>query len=81
MHQPVEGGETTVLVEGLVYSDGSSQNTTREHRWGIHVNPPGKDYFNWTARCVSAGPVFNPFMVSIHPIILLYYLLPFLFTL
>ncbi|CAH1405229.1 unnamed protein product [Nezara viridula] len=65
MHQPVEGGETTVLVEGLVYSDGSSQNTTHEHRWGIHINPPGKDYFNWTARCVSAGPVFNPFMVNI----------------
>lgn len=64
MQQPEPTGETTILVEGLVYSDGSSQNTTRDHRWGIHVNEPGKDYFNWTARCVSAGPVFNPFMVN-----------------
>ncbi|XP_073970681.1 superoxide dismutase family protein Rsod isoform X1 [Rhodnius prolixus] len=65
-HQPAKPyyGETTILIEGLVYSDGTSLNTTNEHRWGIHINPPGKDYFNWTARCVSAGPVFNPHKVN-----------------
>ncbi|KAK9501516.1 hypothetical protein O3M35_012226 [Rhynocoris fuscipes] len=57
-------GETTILVEGLVYSDGTSLNTTNEHRWGVYTNPPGKDFYNWTARCVSAGPVFNPYKIN-----------------
>jgi len=64
--QPEPQGETTILVEGLVHADGTSLNTTKEHRWGIHVNPPGKDFFNWTARCVSAGPVFNPYQVDVN---------------
>ncbi|BES96735.1 Copper/zinc superoxide dismutase (SODC) [Nesidiocoris tenuis] len=63
-YQPDPYGETTVLVEGLIHADGMSQNTTSNHRWSVTVNPPGKDFFNWTARCVSAGPVYNPFNVN-----------------
>ncbi|XP_014242345.1 uncharacterized protein LOC106662638 [Cimex lectularius] len=62
--QPDPFGETTILVERLVHADGTSLNTTKEHRWGIHLKPPGKDFFNWTARCVSAGPAFNPTKVN-----------------
>lgn len=55
--------ETSVLVEGLVHADGTTLNTTREHRWAVTDNPPGADFFNWTARCVSAGAAFNPYKV------------------
>uniref|UniRef100_A0A146LIY5 Superoxide dismutase copper/zinc binding domain-containing protein n=1 Tax=Lygus hesperus TaxID=30085 RepID=A0A146LIY5_LYGHE len=64
--QPDPYGETTVLVEGLIHADGNSQNTTADHRWSITLNPPGKDFYNWTARCVSAGPVYNPYKVNVN---------------
>ncbi|KAL1137771.1 hypothetical protein AAG570_009467, partial [Ranatra chinensis] len=64
--QPYPYGDTSVLIEGLVHADGTTLNTTREHRWGVHINPPGKDFFNWTARCVSAGPVYDPYKVNIN---------------
>lgn len=36
----------------------------------IHDNPPGRDYYNWTARCLSAGNPYNPHKIewdSNHP--------------
>ncbi|XP_050697419.1 uncharacterized protein LOC126985909 [Eriocheir sinensis] len=55
--------DTTILVTKLVYSDGS-RNSTGEHRWQVHDDPPGRDFYNWTMRCVSAGPRYNPYKVS-----------------
>lgn len=40
--------ETTVLAE-LAYADGT-QNSTEGHRLDIHLDPPGKDFYNWTRR-------------------------------
>ena len=57
--------DTSVLVESLLYSDGS-KNDTRDHKWHVHVEEPGKDYFNWTGRCLSAGPHYNPYKVSME---------------
>ncbi|KAJ9574059.1 hypothetical protein L9F63_008585 [Diploptera punctata] len=56
--------DTTVMVEMLVHSDGTSLNNTADHRWAIHVSPEGKDYYNWTGRCLSTGDVFNPYKAS-----------------
>lgn len=53
-----------MLIEYLVHSDGSNISNTAEHRWAINENPPGKDYYNWTARCLSAGNVYNPYKVD-----------------
>lgn len=33
-------------------------------RWMVHDNPPGKDFYNWTGRCLSAGSPYNPHKVS-----------------
>ena len=56
-----------VIVEPLLHSHGPANNTG-EHRWMVHDLPPGKDYFNWTARCASAGPVFDPYHVRGAPL-------------
>lgn len=53
-----------------VHADGSNVNNTHEHRWAVHENPPGKDFYNWTARCLSAGRVYEPYHLDIdtrHP--------------
>ena len=55
--------DTMVYVEGLVYTDGT-KNFTRDHRWHVHNDIPGKDYFNWTGRCLSAGSHFNPYRIT-----------------
>ncbi|KAI5714037.1 hypothetical protein M8J76_009978 [Diaphorina citri] len=55
--------DTMVLVENLVHADGNIINNTFEHRWSINANPPGKDFYNWTARCVSAGGYLDPHQV------------------
>ena len=55
--------DTTVFVGPLIYSDGN-HNTTSNHEFRIHLDPPGRDYFNWTGRCLSAGRRYNPFHVS-----------------
>lgn len=55
--------DTSVYVEGLVYTDGS-KNTTDSHPWHVHVEVPGKDFFNWTGRCLSAKGHFNPYHIS-----------------
>lgn len=49
----------------MIHADGSQINNTGEHRWAIHDLPPGKDFYNWTARCMSAGGVYNPYKVFI----------------
>lgn len=56
--------DTTVLFEYLIQADGSTQNNTFDHRWAIHSNPPGKDFYDWQQRCLSAGGVYNPYRVD-----------------
>lgn len=63
--QPWE--ETIILFEYLTLADGNTPVDSYDHRWGIHENPPGKDFYNWTARCVSAGAAFNPFRLDTKP--------------
>lgn len=55
--------ETTVMAE-LSYSDGTPNNTMG-HSWHVHSNPHGRDFYNWSRRCDSAGPLFNPFSVGL----------------
>ncbi|XP_014088313.2 uncharacterized protein Rsod [Bactrocera oleae] len=64
--QPVEEPwqDTTVIFEYLIHADGSTQNNTFEHRWAIHSNAPGKDFYDWQNRCLSTGNVFNPHKVQ-----------------
>lgn len=62
--------DTTVIIESMIHADGANVNNTHEHRWAIHEYPPGKDYYNWTGRCLSAGKVFEPHGLDIdtrHP--------------
>lgn len=33
-------------------------------RWSINAHPPGKDFYDWQNRCISAGDVYNPYKVS-----------------
>lgn len=56
--------DTQMMVTHLVYSDGS-KNDTSEHRWYVNQHVPGRDFYNWTMRCVSAGPHYNPYKVSL----------------
>lgn len=58
--------DTTLIIESLVYSDGTSLNDTFEHRWTINEFPPGKDFYNYSKRCLSAGETFNPYKISIN---------------
>lgn len=55
--------DTFIYVEGLLYSDGS-KNSSDGHTWHIHEDIPGKDFFNWTGRCLSAGKHYNPYHLS-----------------
>lgn len=59
--------DTTVLVEGLLYNDGT-MNGTEQHRWYVNELVPGDDFRNWTGRCLSAGDPFNPYQVSGQPL-------------
>lgn len=51
--------ETSIFGE-LTYSDGSLNNT-ENHRWDIHEDVPGRDFYNWTKRCESVGGDYNPY--------------------
>lgn len=55
--------DTTVLVEYLIHADGATINNTGGHRWAVHAEPPGADFYNWSARCLSTRDVFNPYRV------------------
>ena len=57
--------DTFIYVEGLLYSDGS-KNKTEGHKWHVHQDIPGKDFFNWTGRCLSAGDHFNPYQLNLE---------------
>ncbi|KAG7190089.1 hypothetical protein KM043_006224 [Ampulex compressa] len=59
--------DTTIIIENLVHADGNALNNSAEHRWMIHEHPPGKDYYNWTGRCLSAGGTYNPHKVERNP--------------
>lgn len=61
-NDPME--DTTILVEYLIHADGSALNTTHEHRWAIHLEPPGKDFYNWSGRCLSTKEIYNPYKVD-----------------
>ncbi|KAG1649777.1 Cell surface superoxide dismutase [Cu-Zn] 6 [Nymphon striatum] len=54
--------ETTVFAE-LSYNDGTRKNTMN-HRWGIHMTRPGKDYYDWQNRCASVNDEYNPYHVG-----------------
>lgn len=60
--QPWE--ETVVLFEYLILADGNKPVDSYDHRWSINENAPGKDFYNWTGRCLSAGDVFNPYLLK-----------------
>ncbi|XP_037950401.1 uncharacterized protein LOC119681315 [Teleopsis dalmanni] len=64
--QPAEESwqDTTILFEYLIHADGSTQNNTFSHRWAIHSSAPGKDFYDWQNRCISAGNIFNPYKVD-----------------
>lgn len=55
--------DTTIIVEYLIHADGSTQNTSTDHRWAIHSEGIGKDFYNWTGRCLSTRDVYNPHKV------------------
>ena len=55
--------DTTLYIGPLIYSDGN-HNTTSDHEFRIHEDAPGRDFYNWTARCNSAGKRYNPYHVS-----------------
>lgn len=55
--------DTGILIEYLVHADGANLNNSAEHRFAIHELPPGKDFYNWTGRCLSAGDVYDPYKV------------------
>ncbi|XP_013776784.1 uncharacterized protein LOC106461508 [Limulus polyphemus] len=56
--------ETTVFGE-FSYSDGTLNNTIN-HRWEIHVDPPGRDFYNWSKRCESVREQYNPYRVGLE---------------
>lgn len=56
--------DTTIIVEYLIHADGSTLNSSESHRWAIHHDAPGKDFYNWTGRCLSTHQVYNPYKVS-----------------
>ncbi|KYN36526.1 Superoxide dismutase [Cu-Zn], partial [Trachymyrmex septentrionalis] len=56
--------DTTIIIEYLVHADGNAINNTANHRWMIHENLSGKDFYNWKNRCLSAGSPYNPYKVD-----------------
>ncbi|CAH0683875.1 unnamed protein product [Chilo suppressalis] len=70
--QPLERPweDTTIIIESMIHADGANVNNTFEHRWAIHERAPGKDFYNWTGRCLSAGGVYEPHGIDVdnrHP--------------
>lgn len=69
MRQPKEQPweETIIIFEYMTLADGNTPVDSYDHRWGIHENPPGKDFYNWTGRCLSAGATYNPHRLDTKP--------------
>ena len=63
-HEGAALSETSVYVE-LDYGDGTTTGTTG-HSWAVHANPVGDDmlFTDASARCASAGGVFDPTTVN-----------------
>ncbi|KAJ8944218.1 hypothetical protein NQ318_014580 [Aromia moschata] len=57
--------DTSIMIEYLVHADGAALNNSADHRWAIHESPPGKDFYSWKERCLSAGNIFNPYKIDI----------------
>jgi hypothetical protein len=47
-----------------VHADGAALNNSANHRWAIHDQPPGKDFYSWKERCLSAGAIYNPYSID-----------------
>ncbi|XP_017889745.1 uncharacterized protein LOC108630767 [Ceratina calcarata] len=56
--------DSTIIIEHLIHADGNALNNSASHRWMIHDNAPGKDFYNWTGRCLSTGDPYNPYKVE-----------------
>ncbi|XP_039303730.1 uncharacterized protein LOC105197011 isoform X2 [Solenopsis invicta] len=56
--------DTIIIIEHLVHADGNAINNTVDHKWMIHENSPGKDFYNWTNRCLSTGSAYNPYKID-----------------
>nr|BBG74654.1 superoxide dismutase 6 [Tribolium castaneum] len=56
--------DTSILVEYLVHADGAALNNSKDHRWAIHEEPPGKDFYSWKERCLSSGQIYNPYKID-----------------
>lgn len=56
--------DTTIIVEYLIHADGATLNSSESHRWAIHHDAPGRDFYNWSGRCLSTHQVYNPYKVS-----------------
>ncbi|GBP28787.1 hypothetical protein EVAR_19831_1 [Eumeta japonica] len=67
LRQPVDRPweDTIVIIESMIHADGANVNNTFEHRWAIHENAPGADYYNWSQRCLSAGKVYEPYHLDL----------------
>lgn len=55
--------DTSIFVDYIVHADGSNLNNSAAHRWAIHTSPPGKDFYDWQNRCLSAGDIYNSYKV------------------
>ncbi|KRT83375.1 hypothetical protein AMK59_3560, partial [Oryctes borbonicus] len=66
--QPLEEpwADTSVFIDYIVHADGSTLNNSASHRWAIHSSPPGKDFYSWQNRCLSANEVYNPYKVDVR---------------
>lgn len=53
--------ETTIFGQ-LYHLD--AKNLSAGHVWRIHEYETGRDFYNWTRRCMSTGDTYNPFGVS-----------------
>lgn len=56
--------DTIILVEYLIHADGSTQNNSDSHRWAVHLDAPGKDFYDWQQRCISTKDIYNPYKVE-----------------
>lgn len=54
----------TTVHGNLQYAD-SAMNTTHNHIWRVHLHETGRDFYNWTKRCLSAGEAYNPFAITL----------------
>uniref|UniRef100_T1H2Q3 Superoxide dismutase copper/zinc binding domain-containing protein n=1 Tax=Megaselia scalaris TaxID=36166 RepID=T1H2Q3_MEGSC len=54
--------DTIIIVEYLIHADGSTEDSSDGHRWAIHNDAPGKDFYDWQNRCISTEESSIPLM-------------------